>query len=40
MLANFAAEKFSATKAYCLGELGNEYDQGLIEYFTQAFDNP
>lgn len=38
VLANFAAEKFSATKAYCLGELGNEYDQGLIEYFTQAFE--
>ena len=38
VLANFAAEKFSATKAYCLGELGNEYDQGLITYFEQAFD--
>ena len=38
VLANFAQEKFSAQKAYCLGELGNEYDQGLINYFEQAFD--
>ena len=38
VLANFAQEKFSAKKAYCLGELGNEYDQGLINYFEQAFD--
>ena len=38
VLANFAADKFSATKAYCLGELGNEYDQGLIEYFTKGFE--
>ena len=38
VLANFAQEKFSAKKAYCLGELGNEYDQGLITYFEQAFD--
>lgn len=37
VLANFAAEKFSAKKAYCLGELGNEYDQGLITFFEQAF---
>ena len=38
VLANFAQEKFSAKKAYLLGELGNEYDQGLITYFEQAFD--
>ena len=38
VLANFAQEKFSAKKVYCLGELGNEYDQGLIKYFTDAFD--
>ena len=38
VLANFAQEKFGAQKAYCLGELGNEYDQGLINYFEQAFD--
>ena len=37
VLANFAKEKFSAKKAYLLGELGNEYDQGLISYFEQAF---
>lgn len=38
VLANFANEKFGAKKAYLLGELGNEYDQGLIEYFRQAFE--
>lgn len=38
VLANYAAD-LGATKAYCLGELGNEYDQGLIAYFTQAFEN-
>ncbi|MCI2105822.1 MAG: ABC transporter substrate-binding protein [Intestinimonas sp.] len=37
VLAKFANEKFSAKTAYCLGELGNEYDQGLITYFEQAF---
>ena len=37
MLANFATEKFSAKKAYLLGEQGNEYDQGLIAFFEQAF---
>ena len=30
VLANFAMDKFSAKKAYCLGENGNEYDQGLV----------
>jgi branched-chain amino acid transport system substrate-binding protein len=38
VLANFAMEKFQAKTAYCLGELGNEYDQGLIKYFQQAFE--
>ena len=38
VLANFAQDKFSAKKAYCLGELGNDYDQGLVNYFTDAFD--
>ena len=38
LLANFAQDKFSAKKAYCLGELGNDYDQGLVKYFTDAFD--
>lgn len=37
VLANFAQEKFSAQTAYCLGETGNEYDQGLITFFEQAF---
>ena len=37
VLVNFAEEKFSAKKAYLLGELGNEYDQGLISYFEQTF---
>ena len=37
VLANYAAD-LGAKKAYCLGELGNEYDQGLIAYFTQAFE--
>ena len=37
VLANFAADKFAAKKAYLLGELGNEYDQGLITFFEQAF---
>lgn len=37
VLANFATEKFSAQKAYLLGEQGNEYDQGLIAFFEQAF---
>ncbi len=38
VLANFAKEKFSAKKAYCLGENGNEYDQGLIAFFKQVFE--
>lgn len=37
VLANFAKEKFDAKTAYCLGELGNEYDQGLITFFEKAF---
>ena len=37
VLANFAQEKFSAQTAYCLGETGNEYDQGLITFIEQAF---
>ncbi len=38
VLANFAKDKFSAKKAYCLGENGNEYDQGLVAFFTQVFE--
>ncbi len=37
VLANFAMEKFDAKVAYCLGEAGNEYDQGLIPFFDQIF---
>ncbi len=37
ILANFAKDKFAAQKAYLLGEQGNEYDQGLITFFEQAF---
>ena len=38
VLANFAKDKFNATTAYLLGEQGNEYDQGLIAFFKQAFE--
>ena len=37
VLANFAQDKFQAKTAYCLGETGNEYDQGLIAFFEQVF---
>ncbi len=37
VLANFGKDKFDAKVAYCLGEVGNEYDQGLITFFEQAF---
>ena len=36
--ANYAASELKATKAYCLGENGNEYDQGLVTFFKQAFE--
>ncbi len=38
VLANFAMDKFDAKVAYCLGENGNEYDQGLIAFFTKVFE--
>jgi len=38
VLANFAMDKFQAKTAYLLGEQGNEYDQGLITFFKQAFE--
>lgn len=38
VLANFAIDQFQAKVAYCLGESGNEYDQGLISYFTKIFE--
>ncbi len=37
VLANYAYKELGVTTAYCLGELGNDYDQGLIKYFTEAF---
>lgn len=38
VLANYAASELGAKKAYCLGELGNEYDQGLVQFFKEAFE--
>ena len=38
VLANYAAQELGAKKAYCLGEVGNEYDQGLVSFFTSAFE--
>ena len=38
VLANFGMEKFGAKKAYCLGESGNEYDQGLVAFFKKTFE--
>ena len=38
VLANFAMDKFDAKVAYCLGESGNEYDQGLVAFFKQVFE--
>ena len=36
VLANFAQEGLGASNAYCIGMLGNDYDQGLINYFKSA----
>lgn len=36
VLANFAKDELGASTVYCLGQLGNDYDQGLINYFKQA----
>ena len=38
VLANYAFKELGATTAYCLAELGNDYDVGLVHYFTQAFE--
>ena len=37
VLANFAAEKFEAKKAYVLTKLGDDYSAGLGHYFSAAF---
>ena len=33
VLANYAFKELGATTAYCLAELGNDYDVGLVHYF-------
>ena len=37
VLANFAKDQFSATKAYCLAKQGDDYSVGLCNYFMKAF---
>ena len=37
VLANYAKDALSATKAYCLAKQGDDYSVGLCEYFKQAF---
>ena len=37
VLANFAKDQFSATKAYCLAKQGDDYSVGLVNYFMEAF---
>ena len=36
VLAALAKDDFDAKTVYCLGELGNDYDQGLINYFQEG----
>ena len=38
VLANYVKNTVGANTVYCLGELGNDYDQGLITFFTQEFE--
>ena len=38
VLANYAYKTLGVTNAYCLAELGNEYDVGLCHYFVEAFE--
>ena len=38
VLANYVSKTLGASMVYCLGELGNDYDQGLIAFFTQQFE--
>ena len=38
ILANYAYKELGVTTAYTLAMLGSDYDQGLIYYFTQAFE--
>ena len=38
VLANYAYNELGVTTAYVLGMLGSDYDQGLVYYFTEAFE--
>ena len=38
VLANYAYNELGVNTAYVLGMLGSDYDQGLVYYFTQAFE--
>ena len=38
VLANYAYNELGVTTAYTLAMLGSDYDQGLVYYFTQAFE--
>ncbi|MDD3409703.1 MAG: ABC transporter substrate-binding protein [Eubacteriales bacterium] len=38
VLANYAYKTLGVTNAYCLAELGNDYDVGLCYYFQKAFE--
>lgn len=37
VLANFAKDNFKAEKAYVLAKLGDDYSNGLANYFVEAF---
>ena len=39
VLANYAYKELGVTTAYVLGMLGSDYDQGLVYYFTEAFED-
>ena len=38
VLANYAYNELGVKTAYVLGMLGSDYDQGLVYYFTEAFE--
>ena len=38
VLADYAYNDLKARTAYCIGELGNDYDIGLCHYFKEAFE--
>ena len=38
VLANYAYKELGVATAYVLGMLGSDYDQGLVYYFTEAFE--